>query len=295
MRQAGTNGQANNQTGREAAMYPILSDRFSTRHNRVLSNDDLRLRAPSIFADKPWNAVSDSYAFIPTITVVDKLRAEGFQPVLAAQSRTRIEGKGDFTKHMIRFRQASALETLKVGDTIPEIVLVNSHDCTSSYQVSAGLYRLVCSNGMVVSDGSLGNSIRTRHQGDIAGQVIDATYRIVEDFPALVGKVEEFKSVALPAEAQRAYAKSALMLRYDEDKSPLEPEQILRPRRRDDEGNSLWLTYQRVQENLMKGGLRGTYGNGRRQRTRAIASVNEDLRLNRALWSLTCEMEKLVR
>lgn len=256
-----------------------------------MSNEQLFDEAPSIFAKEPWQGMSERYAYVPTIAVVDRMRDNGFLPVRAEQSRTRIPGKGDFTKHMIRFRQVGA--TLQLGGVFPEIVLVNSHDGTSTYAVDAGLFRLICMNGMVTPLGSLGGSVRVKHIGDIAGQVIDATYSIVEEFPAIVGKAETFRQIELSREEQRAFAESALSLRWDEGHAPIDPEQALTIRRSDDREPNLWNVFNRVQENLMKGGIRGRSQTGRRMRTRRINSVTEDVKLNKALWALTCKMEEL--
>lgn len=259
-----------------------------------LSDDQLRGVAPSIFADRPWHTASEKYAFIPTSAVVARLRQEGFVPIKAQQSLTRIPGKGDFTKHMLRFRRVGLPGVLSVGDTIPEIVIINSHDMTSSYEVSAGLWRLVCLNGMTVQDSQFG-SIRTRHTGDIVGEVIDATYKIVDDFPALMDRVQTYKALPMPEPMQRAYAESAAMLRWDEAEArPIEPEQLLHVRRSEDRDPNLWLTYQRVQENLVKGGLRGRNRSNGRMSTRAINSVTEDVKLNKALWHLTESMARMM-
>jgi hypothetical protein len=109
-----------------------------TRGNTPLTNDQLMHAAPSVFATQPWDHMSTRYTFIPTIQIVDKMRNEGFQPVAAMQSRTRIEGKQDFTKHLIRFRDvrngaAPAIRTL--GEVFPELVLTNSHDGASAYKL----------------------------------------------------------------------------------------------------------------------------------------------------------------
>jgi hypothetical protein len=69
---------------------------------QALSDDQIRRYAPSVFADRPWQAMSDLYSFVPTSDVVSAMRQNGFVPVKAMQSRTRIEGKGDFTKHWPR-------------------------------------------------------------------------------------------------------------------------------------------------------------------------------------------------
>jgi hypothetical protein len=263
----------------------------------ALSNDALRKAAPSIFADHPWERVSERYAFIPTIQVVDALRAEGFLPVKAMQSRTRIEGKGDFTKHMIRFRRAQDFEIVK-GDELPEIVLVNSHDRSSSYQLSAGIFRLVCSNGMVVKSANYGD-IKVQHSGNIVERVIEGSYSIINDMPRVIEQVETMKSIVLTPHQQDAFAKAALQLRYPadaagNDKSPIEAEQLLRIRRYNDQSPSLWNTFQRVQENYIKGGLRGVTTTNKRTSTRAIKSVSEDIRLNKALWMLAEALGKAV-
>jgi hypothetical protein len=269
--------------------------------NRVLSNEDIFRVAPSVMATQPWKDVSSKYTFIPTIGIVDALRNEGFMPVSAAQSSTRIEGKKEFTKHMLRFRRAEDLVTKgrEVGTEIPELVLVNSHDRSSGYQLSAGLFRLVCRNGMVVKSSTLGD-ISVRHSGDIAHDVIEGSYTIIDEMPKVLEQVDQFKGIALRPEQQLAFASAALELRYphDEDqasRSPIIPEQLLNVRRYDDRANDLWTTFNRVQENFMRGGLRGIGTTGRRLRTRKIASINEDLRLNKSLWMLTEKMAELAK
>src|SRR4051812_18563680 len=127
-----------------------------TNVSRVpLTNEQLFSVAPSIFADHAHESRSARYAHVPTFQVMEALKDNGFLPMLATQSKVRDNstGRQDFTKHMIRFRHAD--HALAVGDVFPEVVLVNSHDGTSSYQLNSGLYRLVCGNGMVVSAGEL--------------------------------------------------------------------------------------------------------------------------------------------
>lgn len=265
--------------------------------NQALSNEQLQRVAPSIFATAPWERVSERYAFIPTIQVVDALRGEGFLPVKAMQSKTRIVGKGDFTKHLIRFRRAQDLEIEK-GTELPEIVLVNSHDRSSSYQLSAGIFRLVCSNGMIVKSSSFGD-IKVQHSGNIVDRVIEGSYSIINDMPKVLEQVESMKAITLGNHEQHAFAKAALELRYPTNeagnsRAPIEPDQLLKVRRYDDQTNTLWNTFQRVQENFIKGGLRGTGTTGKRTTTRAIKSVTEDVRLNKALWMLAETLGKAV-
>lgn len=266
-----------------------------SRGNAILTNADLMRVAPSIFAAQPWERMSAKYTFIPTISIVDKMRAEGFQPVAATQSRTRIEGKQDFTKHLIRFRDVRAGDVPAIrtlGTVYPELVLTNSHDGASAYKLDAGLFRLVCLNGMVVSEGNV-SQINVRHSGSADG-IIEASYSIVEEFPKVLEAVEHFAQLRLSAPQQTAYANAALSLRYDEGEAPVQAAQIIRPRRREDADGTLWSAFNTVQENLVGGGVRGQNPEThRRVRTRAVTGISENTRLNKALWTLTEEMRKL--
>lgn len=261
-----------------------------------LSNEQLQRYAPSAFANTPWHQVSDKYTMVPTLTVIERLRAEGFVPVSARQGGTRIEGKENFTKHMIRFRRAG--ERPVVGDIYPEIMLVNSHDRTSSYQLSAAMMRLACLNGMACVTSS-GGSINIRHSGDIVSDVMDATYRIIEDFPELSDQVQRWNGKTLTTGQEEAYAKAAIALRWEGDSSP-GPERLLRPRRAADAQSrpTLLGAYNRVQEALIRGGTPyvsvDESGYRTRKRSRAVTGIDQDIKLNRALWVLTEEMAKMV-
>lgn len=127
-----------------------LASRFShrspvLRSNHPLSDDQIRAVAPSIFADTPHESRSERYSYIPTAAVLTELRKEGFQPFMVCQTHVRNEDRRDYTKHMLRLRHASQIN----GDEANEVVLINSHDGTSSYQMLAGMFRFVCQNGLV--------------------------------------------------------------------------------------------------------------------------------------------------
>jgi hypothetical protein len=72
-----------------------------------LTADRLRHVAPSILAASPWERMRHRYRMVPTIEVVGMLAERGFRPVLAKQSRSQVEGKEDFTRHLVRFRRLS--------------------------------------------------------------------------------------------------------------------------------------------------------------------------------------------
>jgi hypothetical protein len=266
------------------------------KQNTVLTDDDLRMKAPSIFAIEPWERMSARYTFIPTIEIVNRMRSEGFQPVSAVQSRTRIEGKSDFTKHMIRFRDmrnGDAPAILSLGTIYPELILTNSHDGASAYKIDAGLFRLICLNGMMVSQGNV-EQVNVRHSGGSDG-IIEASYQVVEQFPKVIDSVERFSRLRLNAPQANAFAEAALSLRYDENESPITPAQLIAPKRREDMEPTMWNTLNVTQEHLIRGGDRGrNVETHRRVKTRAVTSIGENARLNKALWMLADKMAELV-
>lgn len=266
--------------------------------NKILDNDTLRHFAPSVFAETPWQNMSAKYSFVPTIHIVEGMRKEGFNVVSARQSNTRIDGKGDFTKHMLRFRQSTA--QLQVGDIFPEIVLINSHDGTSAYTLSSGLFRLACSNGMVCQVGGSTSAYKTRHSGNIQHEVIEASYKIVDEFPRILDQTQEWRGKSITPQQQLAYAESAALLRWEEDQAKPEPASLLTVRRYQDraEEHSLWGSMNRVQESLIRGGnryiQRDEHNRPTRRRSRAITGIDQDVKLNKALWALTEKMASLL-
>ena len=252
----------------------------------ALSPSQLYQVAPSIFAGAAHERVSQRYGFVPTIEVIEALRGEGWEPVRAQQTRVRDQSRREHTRHLVRFRQLHS--PIQLNDALAELVLTNSHDGSSAYQLDVGLFRLICLNGMVTPLGEAGG-IRVRHGKRVVDEVIEGSYALLEEVPQLADSVGRLMEIDLKPAEQRLFAESSLHLRYGDDweaKSPVAAAQLLDARRAEDRGNDLWRCFNRVQENLMKGGLRGRAKTGRRLRTRPICSVTEDLRLNRVLWRM---------
>jgi len=265
--------------------------RSSLIQTSPLTNEQIARVAPSVMAQAAHDSRSERYTYIPTSQVLDALRREGFEPFAAYQGRTRDESRREFTKHMLRLRHVGDIaKQAVVGDTVNEIILLNSHDGTSSYQMMAGCFRFVCSNGMVSGEAS--HDIRVRHSGDIVGNVIEGAYSVLEHFDQVTESRERMRSVTLSDGEQLAFARAALRLKY-EDSAPIEAEQLNRARRVDDRGGDLWRTFNRTQEALVRGGVRGRSANGNRTTTRAITGISENVAMNRALWTLAEEMAKL--
>ena len=130
---------------------PTLATRFARnthviRSDTPLAEDQMRRAAPSIFAEGKHASRSERYTYIPTIDVLRGLKREGFEPFMVAQSKSRIEGKTEFTKHMIRMRHVSNDASQIAKPEANEIILINSHDGASSYH-----YFLACSGSFAVT------------------------------------------------------------------------------------------------------------------------------------------------
>lgn len=277
-----------------------------------LTLDQLRAVAPSAFATEKHESRSERYTYVPTVAIIEGMMKAGFQPFKASQSRSRIEGKSEFTKHMIRFRQESQT-ALVVGDTVPEVVLINSHDGTSTYQLSAGFYRLVCSNGLMVAQGTQ-DEVKVPHKGNIIDLVIEGSNRIVNGSGRAIAEIEAWRGLELTAGEQAVFAEAAHTVRFQEPdgsvKTPITASQLLTPRREADRGANwsvpapdLWRTFNVVQENVIRGGLSGRAADTRDERgrrirgravtTREVRGIDQDVKLNRALWTLAERMAEL--
>lgn len=270
---------------------------ISRQSQTVLSDQDLRRVAPSIFAEKPWHGMSDRYAFIPTIKLVDALREMGLQPFYAVQAVARAEGKTAFTKHLLRLRDTRnghAAQLPQLGGLFPEVVITNSHDGASTFQFDAGVFREICINGLVTGDSY--EKIRVRHTGSVDG-ILDATFQIVESFPRVLEQAQQFAQIGVGREESRLYAEQALTLRYDDPAkdSPVSADNILRPRRQADAAPNLFNVFNRVQEALVEGKAKGFNPTARKHgKVRAVNGIAENTKLNQALWTLTEKMAEIL-
>jgi hypothetical protein len=272
---------------------------LSTRDpiGRPLGEDELRARVPSLFAEGKHESRSDRYAYIPTWDVVKAMLREGFLIREAKQGNSRIPGKAEFTKHLIRMRHPG-FNVREVGDTFPELILENAHDGTSRYKLMGGIFRLICTNGMVVSDGTI-SSIAIGHAGKIADKVIDGSFTVLEQTKDAVRVVGDWRGIDLAPAERLAFADSVRMLRFGDeaDASPIRSDQFLTPRREADRGNDLWRTFNVAQENCIKGGLsamgRDANGKKRLSTTREIKGIDQDVKLNRALFALAEKMAEI--
>jgi hypothetical protein len=266
---------------------------YSSQNLKPLDDSQIRIMAPSVFASQPLEGVSGRYTFLPTSNIIAGMRENGWVPVSALEQSVRLDARRGYQKHVIRFQRADQIG--QILEYRPEVCLMNSHDRSSAYQLHAGLFRFVCSNGLIVADSTF-EHISIRHSGFNPDKVIEASFRVLENIPQLVESVESFRARRLTIDEQRRFAYSALVLKYDEiAKAPVGPDKLLQARRYEDQGADLWTTFNKVQENLCKGGLKDfsrRKENGRRHvRTRPVTGIDENVRLNKALWDLAVSLK----
>jgi hypothetical protein len=269
-------------------------------HSRPLGEDEMRRLAPSIFATEAHSSRSERFQPIPTIEVLRGLEREGFSVVGAKQCITRLDDRRDYTKHMVRLRRLGEDQKYKVGDTVFEIILKNANDGSAAYDLLAGAFRILCLNSLVTQTEDM-ESLRVRHSGDVQSKVIEGTYRVLDTAEQTLRAPQDWPQITLQREEREILADAAHVLRFgDADgnvETPIKAQQLLLSRRPEDQAPNLWNTFNVVQENCIRGGLTamGRDANNRPRRTtsREVKGIDQDVKLNRALWTLANKMAEL--
>jgi hypothetical protein len=248
-----------------------------------LSLPDVARLAPAAFADAPADTTGPHYVFISTRDILSALMDAGFAPTGAVQTRSRA-GQGVHARHMLRFQPV--VDVLSLDDVLGEVVLINSHDGRSAYQLRAGLYRPVCTNGLLTAIGDFG-LVHVGHRGNVVANVVEAAQRITRDFSRVGDAVQAMRATQMTEGQQLDFAREALTLRYpDAAEPPVEPAQLLERRRLADVGADVWRTFNAVQEHVLGGGVSGRTAQGRTMHTRGIRAIRENVRLNAGLWQM---------
>lgn len=267
----------------------------SSKLRRALSDEEIRRAAPAVFAENQWSELSDNYRFFRTDTLVHEMRKVGLEVVEVRQGNSVIPERALHTKHLLRFVHRDRLDSRKyvLGDEVPEIVLINSHDGRSSWQLRGGIFRCICSNGLIVASQEFGIT-NIRHVGHSYEDVVSASLNLTMRMPAIQGKILQMKSVNLTPSRRLEMAHASAKL-LGKKTILRDPSDLLNPRRYSDDGRSLWTTFNVIQENLVRGGLalsgenrsRDSYYSRRTpMRSRQISSIDRHTFVNTRLWAL---------
>jgi hypothetical protein len=275
-----------------------------TIHHRIatasapLTEAELRAIAPSIFAETAHPDRSERFRPIATIDVLRALSVEGFHPVAAMATRSRTEDRRAFGKHLVRLRrEGEPVRPQQVGEAVfGEVILRNANDGTGLWELLAGMFRLVCGNGLIV--GETVAAARVRHAGNpdaVIAAVIEGTHKTLEFARIATAAPAEWSAIELSPVDRYELAEAAHGFRFaDADghvETPITVEQMLVPRRPEDDKPDLWSIFNIVQENATRGGLTNT--RTRRQvTTRSLRNIDETVRINRNIWDHAAHMAK---
>ena len=252
-----------------------------------MTMEQVKNAAPSIFQTKQKANLSEHYVHIPTDKVITDMIQLGWKPCQAVEIKARKKSTKGYQRHMIKFFNPDIVIEGSNGDNVyPQILLTNSHDGLSSFKFQIGLFRLVCSNGLVVMDTSYGD-FKLRHMGYTFNELQTKVSDAVESFPGLVKKINEFQNVELSDWQVTEFAGKAALIRFGENVK-VNIDELLKVDRIEDSGNSLWEVFNRVQEKLINGDCSYTMG-AKVRKARAIKNFSMDLKVNEALWTLAEE------
>jgi hypothetical protein len=251
---------------------------------RILSREEIKQKAPSVFTDHANEGLSEKYTHIATSTVIDDMEKLGWNVTEAREIKAR-KRKG-YQKHMLLFTNPKIQITSEGGDTVqPRILLTNSHDGTNSFIFRCSIYRLVCENGLIVATQDFSN-LKIRHMGYNFEELQSNIKSIIEQLPLTIGKMNEMVQTEMGEEKQLEFAQKAVELRFPGHTNiEVNLKDLLKATRKEDEGNNLWNTFNVIEEKLIKGDL--LYNNGKKTRKlRPIKNFQQDIALNEQLWEL---------
>ena len=273
-----------------------LMSSFNKGLDTYLSKDQIRELAPLVFAEAPTNPdVSNKYLFVNTETIIDDLDKLGWKPVTVAQRKSR-GSNTIFSKHMVSFQNPEIKITSKNGDdAFPRIILTNSHDGMQAFKFSVGIYRLVCSNGLVVADEEF-SDFKIKHKGYTFAELRNVVTQAVEDLPNRVEVMNKMQDKILTQEEKNKLALDAMLVRagiepgsdkakkfnYD-DETIID---ILDPKRKEDEGDDLWKVFNVIQEKITQGDFHAALTGAKVRKVRKIASFEKDIKVNKELFKL---------
>lgn len=239
---------------------------------------DIKLIAPSVFATKPSPKMSNKYSFVPTIELMENFEKEGW-----ILSSVRQSGKGIHSVHELRYRNG---QLPSVGDTLPEAIIRNSHNGSCALSVSAGLFRLCCSNGLTVPT-STAEQFTVRHMGFDSDEVKKLTESFAKKLPLIQNSVDKMMDRMMTEGEKIQFAKDASIIKWGMGAVPfVDYEELITPQRSGDNDDNLWTTFNIVQEKFVKGGLEYRSQTGKKTSLKGLKNIMATNTMNTKLWEL---------
>ena len=255
-----------------------------------LSMDEIRHQAPSVFTETPSKNVSKHYTHIPTSNVITDMEKLGWNVIDVKEVKARKQV--GVQKHLVVFRNNDVVINGDDGDTVfPQILLTNSHDGKNAFTFTAGLFRMICENGLVISTQELEN-VKMRHMGYTFEELQVKIKEMVERLPLTVESMNTMKATEIKEKEALKFAKKALTTRFTEDQIKvfkIDLKELIKPVRKEDQGNDVWSLYNVVQEKIITGDFEYTTGTKARK-AREIKNFNQDLKVNKELFAMANEL-----
>jgi hypothetical protein len=228
-----------------------------------------------------FNKLSSKYDLISTESVVNLMREEGFVVTATNTLKPRVRDPR-VVRHFVRMRHEQHLR--EINGSVPEILVINANDGSSSLRMEAGMFRMVCSNGLIVKSSEIDSS-RIRHVDVTAERVLAEANRVIKGAQEAARRVDLFKERILTRSEQTEF--SVLASAFWGGR--VMPHSLLESRRPEDAGDDLWRVFNRIQENMVKGGVVGRSPSGRNTRTHGIRAMDNTVKVNMKLWELAEE------
>ena len=273
----------------QQAIRNTIQQKMDARETLTMS--DIETICPAVSTPTPSPklrkelGITDRYVHVPTTQVIEDIQKLGWNPIEAMQVNAR-KRKG-YQRHMIKFVNPDFI--VEGSDEYPELLLSNSHDGTSSFTLDVGIFRLICSNGMVIKSQDFG-SMKIRHYGYDFSTIKGAVNELMEKIPGYLKQVEDMKQHTLEKEQMLDFARKAAMLRFAKTNEEsiekiVDLSDFLESTRKEDDGNGLWEVFNRVQEKVVNGKFQYAFGKKERK-ARPVKGFKQQIKLNQDLWEL---------
>lgn len=289
----------------EDTMVCFSNDNLSSH---FLSNEDIRRICPMALQSAPTNPnVSDRYVQANTMTVIEDLAKLGWYPVEAKQCRVKKNSSGIRSFHIVAFQNPD-IKITKNGsngettiDAYPRIILTNSHDGFNAFKFMVGMFRLICSNGLVCGEQMVNMSIR--HINYTFDELRKVVTTAIEKVPEIVATMNKMRTIILTEEQKVAIATEVVKIRKgvgEDEKFEVEQDiidDILTPVREEDKAPDLWTIFNICQEKMIKGGFsyisQRNKQRSRLRKQRGITSIKKDMEFNQRLWNTATQYLKV--
>ena len=256
-----------------------------SKNIKPLSNEELFKVAPSIFSENPIDGVSDKYAFVATHKLLDTFRDSGYYPIMASESKARENNQG-YQKHIIQFRSLENLLRPNAKAEYEDIVLTNSHNRTSSFIVDLAIFRLVCSNMLVIPSKSFVHTSIV-HVGFNQEKVKNAIAEVTSYMPKIKEQVANFKTIHLTPHEEQMLANAAIDIRFDTNTHYIKADELLKVNHQEDELPTLWNVYNRIQEAMIRGGVKmKNLVTNKTFTSKAINGIDATIKFNKELFEV---------